>query len=296
MLGCHSLGLLTSERPPPKKEVDTPIAEATPPAPSKYSLRIMPCCFYSNTELKAEDPVFKDLTNLRNQVYNELKLTSPPNALVQVYLFDDEAHYRRYMKAREPNLPDRRAFFIANHRPLGGQDELLVYTFRGPRFQQDLRHELTHALVHSVLKQVPQWLDEGLAEYFELPTGNAGLNPNHAGHLQRALAAGMTPDLARLESLREVNDMTKEDYRESWAWVHMMLRGKPEARTVLLDYLRLMRDGSEPPPLGPKLAFVFKNPEGALARHINAMEVERVPTTTAQKTTGGLFGDKRMGP
>ena len=65
---------------------------------------------------------------------------------------------------------------------------------------------------------------------------------------------------------------------------------------MLLDYLHLMRDGSEPPPLGPKLARVFANPEDALTRHINTMEVERVPVTTAQKTTGGLFGDKRMGP
>ena len=134
MIGCHSLGLLTNDHPTPKKEVETPVADALPPAPSKYSLRIMPCCFYSDTELKAEDPVFKDLTNLRNQVYNELKLTSPPNALVQVFLFEDEAHYKRYIKAREPNLPDRRAFFIANHRPLGGQGRIARLHLSRPPF------------------------------------------------------------------------------------------------------------------------------------------------------------------
>ena len=54
-------------------------------------------------------------------------------------------------------------------RRFGGEEDLLVYTYWGDRIQQDLRHELTHALLHSVLKDVPLWLDEGLAEYFEMP-------------------------------------------------------------------------------------------------------------------------------
>jgi Protein of unknown function (DUF1570) len=295
VFGCHSLGLFTNDRSPPKKEIEQPAADAVPPAPNKYSMRIPPCFFYSDIELKADAPTFKDLASLPTQVYTELKLTPPATAAVQVYLFEDEAHYKRYMKAKEPGLPDRRAFFIANPRPLGGQDELVVYTFIGPRLQQDLRHELTHALVHSVLKRVPQWLDEGLAEYFELPPGSKGLNSAHLARLQQDLARGMKPDLARLEGLREVNNMDKEDYRESWAWVHLMLHGKPEVRAVLIDYLRLMRDGREPPPLGPRLAAVMKNPEESLTRHVLALETDwNNPPATVQRT-GGLLGDKRTG-
>ena len=88
---------------------------------------------------------------------------------MQVYLFEDRDAYERFMQSRYPNLPRRRAFFVAQPRGVGGGDDLLVYTFWGERIRQDLRHELTHALLHSVLKDVPLWLDEGLAEYFELP-------------------------------------------------------------------------------------------------------------------------------
>ena len=55
----------------------------------------------------------------------------------------------------------------------------MVYTYWGNRIQQDLRHELTHAILHSVLKDVPLWLDEGLAEYFEVPHGWKGVNPSN---------------------------------------------------------------------------------------------------------------------
>src|SRR5260370_772339 len=83
------------------------------------------------------------------------------------------------MRATDENLPtDRRAFFVAPQRPMGGAADLLVYTFWGKndRIQQDLRHELAHALLHSGLREVPMWLDEGLAANFALPAAARGVN------------------------------------------------------------------------------------------------------------------------
>jgi hypothetical protein len=273
MLGCHSLNFLNRDRPADKKE------DRGPAPPCRYTLRIPPCLFFSDVELKREQPIFQELTQLRDQVYKELNLP-PSNAVVQVYLFEDRDRYEAYMQRAYPNLPRRRAFFVLNERPFGGQDELLVYTFLGERVQQDLRHELTHALLHSVLKVVPIWLDEGLAEYFELPAGNQGLNPAHTAQLHRELANGAKLDLARLEGLTEVNQMSPAEYREAWAWAHLMLRGKPETRTVLLNYLNLMRDTKSPPPLGPRLVPVLGKPEDALARHLDDLESIRQAATT----------------
>src|SRR5947199_3220316 len=100
------------------------------------------------------------------------------------------------MRTRYPDLPKRRAFFVAQPRTVGGTDDLLVYTFWGDRVRQDLRHELTHALLHCVLKDVPLWLDEGLAEYFEVPPGTDGVNPQHLDLVRKGPFA---PGLARLE-------------------------------------------------------------------------------------------------
>src|SRR5438445_5221604 len=107
------------------------------------------------------------------------------------------------MCARAPDLPKRRAFFVAQPS-VGASEDLLVYTYWGDRIQQDLRHELTHALLHSVLKDVPLWLDEGLAEFFEVPASTDGVNSQHLEQLRRG---DPRPNLARLEQLSEVQQI-----------------------------------------------------------------------------------------
>lgn len=272
LVGCNSFGLFLRHhlgvKTDPEKVVQAPAG-----APSKYQIYVPPYVFLSDFELKRDAPLFEELAGLRDQVYRELKLP-PSNAIVQVYLFPDRERYDRFMQARYPELPRRRAFFIANPRPLGGGDDLLVYTFWGERIQQDLRHELTHALLHSVLKDVPLWLDEGLAEYFELPPDRLGVNRNHLDHLRFGTnnSGPFKPNLARLEMLREVHQMTPAEYRESWAWVHLMLRGRPEARAVLLSYLNHLRDSAHPPLLGPKLTAVLPNLDQALLDHLSRLE------------------------
>jgi hypothetical protein len=154
---------------------------------------------------------------------------------------------------------------------MGGNDELLVYTFWGDRIQQDLRHELTHALLHSVLVEVPQWLDEGLAEYFEIPQGWSGVNYKHLDHLQAA-GKPFRPNMERLETLREVNDMTMADYREAWAWAHFMLRGNAKAKQVLLTYVHELRSNRKPGPLRPRLQAVVPNLDAALLNHLKTLD------------------------
>jgi hypothetical protein len=276
MFGCHSfnLTLLSRDKTGGKTDGDGPALAAG--LPSKNSLRIAPIIFFSDLELKKDHPIFQDIARLSDQVYRELQLP-PGNAVVQVYLFEDKERYDRYMQAAWPTLPNRRAFFVAKPRTIGGQPDLLVYTVWGDRIQQDLRHELTHALLHSVLKFVPIWLDEGLAEYFELPPANNGLNPKHVNQLRRDLAGGLKFDLDRLENLSQVEQMGHAEYRESWAWVHLMLRGNPDARTTLLTYLHQLRDSEHPTPLSPQLKTLLGSPEEALCRHVGRLDPDSVP-------------------
>jgi hypothetical protein len=65
--------------------------------------------------------------------------------------------------------------------------------------------------------------------------------------------------------------MHRPEYREAWAWVHLMLRTSPEARGVLLGYLQQLRRNRNPGSLGPQLARVFPDPEEALAKHLDEM-------------------------
>jgi hypothetical protein len=241
--------------------------EALAGAPSKHSYRIAPYVFLADFDIPRNAPVFRELAGLRDQVTRELRLPAINN-VVQVYLFEDREHYESFMQAKYPKLPKRRAFFVAQPRRLGGTEDLLVYTYWGDRIQQDLRHELTHALLHGVLKDVPLWLDEGLAEFFEVPGAANGVNPQH---LEQLRGGDPRPNLARLEQLSEVESMTPADYREAWAWAHLMLRSTPKARDVLVGYLQELRSNPLPGPLRPRLATAFLSLDEALDRHLSGL-------------------------
>jgi len=249
--------------------------EPLPGAPAKYSYRVAPYVFLADFELPRNSPLFKELSQLREQISRDLKLPLG-NTPIYVYLFDDEERYDRFMKIKYPWLPKRRAFFVAQPRHMNGGEELMVFTFRGKRLTQDLRHELTHALLHSVLRDVPLWLDEGLAEFYEVPPANNGANFDHLASLRRG-PDQPRPNLARLEQLSDVQHMNPAEYREAWAWVHLMLRGQPQARQVLLQYLQDLRANPRPGPLEPRLGQAIPALNQALDRHLADLEGKQRP-------------------
>jgi hypothetical protein len=276
ILGCgcdamHLLAVRPDRMDGSKSEAPGHASEAAS-LPFKNQFRVSQYLFIADFEVKRDLPLFKELTDLRETVNKTLQLP-PSNRIVNVYLFEDRDHFERFMVARHPDLPKRRAFFMIP--PNSKQLHVYTYWGGGDRIQQDLRHELTHALLHSVLQDVPMWLDEGLAEYFELPPANNGVNAQHVKELCHAAAGPIQPDLARLEKMDRVQDMMQTEYRESWAWTHLMLQGSPEARKVLLGYLRDLRTNPNPGQLRPRLAYVFSvypSPEIALQRHLTIMD------------------------
>jgi hypothetical protein len=266
--GCHSLNVSRPEKP---DRTDKDVALTTPGTPSKHSFRIAQFLFLYDFDLQRDQLLFRELAGLRDQVCQELRLPGA-NAVVTVNLFEDKDRYERFMHSKYPDLPKRRAFFVAQPRGVGTTEDLLVYTYWGDRIQEDLRHELTHALLHSVLKDVPLWLDEGLAEYFEVPPDQKGINPRHLEQMRHSTSEPLKADLSRLEQLSQVQQMSPAEYREAWAWVHLMLRDRPEAKTVLVDYLTQLRTNPSPGPLYSRLTSVYPNPNKALERHLTLID------------------------
>jgi hypothetical protein len=280
LAGCDGLRLFSLTKPDVKLEKDPAMA-----LPGKSQFRVAPYVFFHDFDLKHDHPIFRDLENLRDQVYKELHLPSGA-AVVKVYLFESEERYDRFMRAKYPDLPHRRAFFMVLPTSLGGEN-LVVYAVWGERIQQiqqDLRHELTHALLNSVLKNIPIWLDEGLAEYFELPAERQGVNAGHLEMLRHPTDGPLKLDLARLEAIgsAEVEKMNRPEYREAWAWVHLMLRSKPEAKAVLIAYLQQLRTARDMGPILPKLAEVYSSPEDALEKHLADLDEGDHPTATSK--------------
>ena len=216
--------------------------------PSRHAVRSKQLIVLSDFQLPDDHPLIKDLNDLRGKVASTLQLPVQKED-VNVYLFSDELAYHQYLQATHPGLPSRRAYFIATPK------ELAVYTYWGERVQEDLRHEYTHGLLHASLQAVPLWLDEGLAEYFEvIGPGTGTLQFNYVEWLTQAMQNGWQPDMERLERIEQVSQMQRAEYREAWAWVHFLLHSSPETRQVLLGYLNDLRSRSSPTPISERLA------------------------------------------
>ena len=134
---------------------------------------------------------------------------------------------------------------------------------------EDLRHEVAHGYLHAVVPGMPLWLDEGLAEYFEVPRGHGGLNRPHLELLSDMAAHGQwQPDLARLEQLTNAADMEQIHYAEAWAWVYFLLNSEPRKRELLINYLAELGKHGRSEPLSARLAALHTQPGRNLTEYL----------------------------
>ena len=124
---------------------------------------------------------------------------------------------------------------------------------------------------------MPLWLDEGLAEYFEVAGPRpGGINHDYADRLAEAVASGWRPDLKRLENLDDSAQMKRADYQESWAWVHFLLNSTPEAKSVLVSYLSELRTNPHPKTISHRLRTVAAGIRRAVRQlHFAASQASR---------------------
>ena len=165
-----------------------------------------------------------ELTSERQLICDSLAVPAGDEP-IHVYLFGDEAAYREYVAAEFPDFPERRAIFVET------DVRLSVYAHWSDHVAEDLRHEVAHGYLHSAVPNLPLWLDEGLAEYFEVGRGRHGVNRSHVDYL--AGAAGgrrLAAQSAAAGAAHRGGDMTQLDYAEAWLWVHFLLECRDSAR------------------------------------------------------------------
>jgi hypothetical protein len=205
-----------------------------------------PFLCHADFSLDAQQPLLAELADLQRDLVKVLG-AAESRETVHLFLFQAKPTYQAYMQQYFPKVPYRRALFIKVRGPG------MVFAYRGDDFEIDVRHESTHALLHTWLKSAPLWLDEGLAEYFEVPHDQrAGHNP-HLAAVRALVRSGELPRLEALEQLDEIDDMGRDEYRDAWAWVHFAVHGPREANEELTHYLADLAAGVEPGPLSERL-------------------------------------------
>jgi len=202
----------------------------------------------------------EELTRLWSDVRGTLAL-EPPRRTIDIYLFADVGTYRRYLNTWMPGVPYRRALFVDAGR--GGQ----VFAYLNRELAVDLRHEVTHSLVHAELHNVPLWLDEGLAEYFEAPPPRRSWRHAHLAGINENLRQGLVPRLDALERLDELDEMGPAEYRDAWGWVHFLLHGPEPVQAELRHYIDSLRAGRTSPTLSERLATRLPDVEARFATY-----------------------------
>lgn len=170
--------------------------------PDRYTIVRDQLVIHADFEVPARHRLLDELTARREDMRRELAYASTDEP-IHVYLFEDADRFRQFVREEHPDFPNRRAFFVET------DTRLEVYAHWGGYVGEDLRDEVAHAYLHSVLPNIPLWLDEGLAEYFEVPRGRNGLNRDQLAQIlsQEGQGARRRISRRRVRSARCCRDL-----------------------------------------------------------------------------------------
>ena len=213
--------------------------------------------------LHAVEGLLRDLAGLQDDLVRLLGVP-PAEQWIEVYLFHDQSTYRQYLRRHFPDVPYRRALYVKSRGPG------VVLAYRSQALEVDLRHECTHALLHAVLPMVPLWLDEGLAEYFEVSPSQRAFENGYLSGVRWKARLGMVPRMESLEKKGAVDEMGAAEYRNAWAWVHFMVHGPAEAHDELGRFLADIQAGTPPGLLSYRLRQRIPNIEQRFGAHFRS--------------------------
>lgn len=224
---------------------------------------------HSNFHLPQRHRVLDDLAARRNDISEQLGIPTSDEP-IHIYLFADAEEFSSFMKRTHPAFPNRRAFFVKS------DTDLMIYAYWGDRVAEDLRHEVTHGYLHSVVPNLPLWMDEGLAEYFETTRGSGGINRPHVKLLGDSIRDfDWRPDLARLEQILVASELTQLDYAESWLWVHFLLNEDAHTNSLICTSLAETRRTGRAEPLSAQLDSYLPDVNSRLIQHLKKVADER---------------------
>ena len=213
-------------------------------------------------ELPREHPLLAELLALQGEIAAQLAIPTTEEP-IHVYLYESAEAYHVQAAPYFHSGDTRRAFFLER------ESRLNVYAQWGDSAAIDLRHELTHGYLHASVRNLPLWLDEGLAEYFEVAPNLRGVNQPHLALLaEQAQNGSWSPDLVRLESLASAGDMTQLDYAEAWLWTHWLLTATPRHLEALQSTVKQLRLSGGGEPLSKRIEKLSSWPHRSVLEHL----------------------------
>jgi len=191
---------------------------------------------HSTVSSQSIEPFILKLSSLAQEMRESLavEIVDQP---IHIVVLDSRESLDAYVKRLLPLAPSRRALYI-RHRGPG-----LVLTYMNPAWITDARHECAHALLDASGVRVPQWIDEGLAEYFETASGNPLDHVTHGAAVRSQLRYGQVADLVHLEGTDSNSILTAKDYRDAWSVTAFSLNASDETKIVFQRFLKDLQNG-----------------------------------------------------
>ncbi len=239
------------------------------PTPARWpsEQQLGPFKLHANFDLASLPGLPAELDQLRRDVSTTLNL-NPPQEPIYIFLFDRKSAYQNYLRNYFPNVPNRKAIYVKQRGPG------MVFAYFSDDFSVDLRHETTHALLHANLAVVPLWLDEGIAEYFEVAPADRATGHSSWSSLKWKARLGRLRQLEKLEAITDVKKMSKGDYDEAFGWVHFMFNTRA-VHWELNSFLADIDNANQPGILSHRLRVKLGDLSENHKKHVSTWSVEQ---------------------
>lgn len=184
----------------------------------------------------------------------------------QVYLFSGEQGYKRYLEGLELRIPIHTAGVYSPEL-----QQLLIWNLSNRTdMLRTIRHEGFHQYFDMLAAETPVWLNEGLAEYFEVSRFNAGkpsagvVRPSHVRTLAlvRATARDPVAEFMNITPREFYGPKASLNYSQSWALVRYLRGGTPKVRAVFDRLVSALVEG--------------KSRDEALAEALEGVDLDRL--------------------
>jgi hypothetical protein len=162
----------------------------------------------------------------------------------EVYLFAGEAGYRRYSAGILGTEPENTAGLYS---PVTRQ--LLIWNVPDrEQMMQTIRHEGLHQFLDRMASDVPIWLNEGLAEYYETADFTKGSSRQIEVNLHHLVVARRQPirDMGAFLAQNRASFYSNRErgYAHGWGFVHFLQNGGAGEREVFDRLITALRSGA----------------------------------------------------
>lgn len=178
----------------------------------------------------AADKTIEDACNL-------LALEMPRHP-IHAILFESGWSLRRYLSEA---CPDQKGHPGACFETADGHIIAIARQKDVEETKRLLRHEVVHATINEYFYDVPPWVHEGLAQYFEMGPPYHRRHPELWKDLARQIRKNDKPLLMPLVRQPAGHPLSKSEYEQAWGLMYFLLSENPYNALSLHHYLKIVR-------------------------------------------------------